>query len=212
MTAVKLAEQASRAGVNCVPVFWLATEDHDLAEVNHVGIPGQDGGLQILSVPTQGIPDAPVGTVTFGPEIEAVVEKAAELLGNSEVSTVVREAYRAGETFGSAFGRLFAHLFADWGVILLDAADAGLHQLAEPIYRAAIERVAELDKRLLGRGKELEAAGYHQQVKVTPPRPCSSRYIVVPVFQFIATPTVRQPVCHWRGEARAARVIASDRR
>ena len=167
LTAVKLAEQASRAGVPCVPVFWLATEDHDLVEVNHVGIPGQDGVLQSLSVPTQSIPDAPVGTVTFGPEIEAVVEKAAELFGNPEVSTVVREAYRAGETFGSALGRLFAHLFADWGVILLDAADAGLHQLAEPVYRAAIEHAAELDDRLLARGKELEAAGYHQQVKVT---------------------------------------------
>ena len=32
LTAVKLSDEASRAGVACVPVFWLATEDHDLAE------------------------------------------------------------------------------------------------------------------------------------------------------------------------------------
>ena len=53
-------------------------------------------------------------------------------------------------------------------MILLDAADPEFHQIAEPIYRAAIERAAELDEALLARGKELEAAGYHQQVKVTP--------------------------------------------
>ena len=43
LTAVKLAEQATAAGVDCVPVFWLATEDHDLAEVNHVALLSEQG-------------------------------------------------------------------------------------------------------------------------------------------------------------------------
>ena len=42
LTAVKLAEEATVAGVGAVPVFWLATYDHDLAEVNHVSMPGPD--------------------------------------------------------------------------------------------------------------------------------------------------------------------------
>ena len=168
LTAVKLADEANSTGVDCVPVFWLATEDHDLAEVNHVAIPGQDASLQTLLAPTQGLPDAPVGAVTFGPEIEPMVEAAAALLGSSESSNLLRNCYRAGETFGSAFARLFSQWFADWGVILLDASDPELHQLAEPIYRAAVERAVELDGALLARGEALEAAGYHQQVKVTP--------------------------------------------
>src|SRR5690349_5156958 len=36
LTAVKLANEATAAGVDAVPVFWLATSDHDLAEINHV--------------------------------------------------------------------------------------------------------------------------------------------------------------------------------
>jgi bacillithiol biosynthesis cysteine-adding enzyme BshC len=168
LTAVKLADQATRSGVDCVPVFWLATEDHDLEEVNQVSIPGSDGVLQRLSAPSQGLPDAPVGTVRFGPEIQAVVEAATGFLGDSEVGGYLREAYREGETLGSSFARLFARLFADWGVILLDATDVDFHTIAEPIYRAALERSEELDEALLARGKALEAAGYHQQVKVTP--------------------------------------------
>ncbi len=168
LTAVRLADQATRAGIDCVPVFWLATEDHDLAEVNQFSIPGFDGSLQKLTVPAQGVPDAPVGTVRFGAEIQAVVEAGRGLLGASEVSDFLGEAYRPDETFGTAFGRLFTRLFADWGVILLDAADPEFHQIATPIYQAAIERSAELDQALLARGKGLEAAGYHQQVKVTP--------------------------------------------
>jgi bacillithiol biosynthesis cysteine-adding enzyme BshC len=168
LTAVKLADQATRAGVDCVPVFWLATEDHDLAEVNQVAIPGADYSLQSFTVPTQPLPAAPVGTIRFGAEVESVVEAATGILGPSAVSDLLREAYHPGETFGSAFARLFARLFADWGVILLDAADPEFHQIAEPIYQAAIERVSELDDALLARGKELETAGYQQQVKVTP--------------------------------------------
>jgi bacillithiol biosynthesis cysteine-adding enzyme BshC len=168
LTAVKLADQATQSGIDCVPVFWLATEDHDLEEVNQVSIPGSDGSLQKLTAPTQALKDAPVGTVRFGPEIEAVMEAAAGFLGDSEVSGFLREAYRQGETFGSAFARLFARLFADWGVILLDAADPEFRAIARPIYRAAIERAGELDEALLARGRALETAGYHQQVKVTP--------------------------------------------
>ena len=168
LSAVKLADQATSTGVDCVPVFWLATEDHDLAEVNHTAIPNPDFALEKLSTPSQGIPDAPVGTIQFGSEIEAVVQQAADLLGASDITDALRNSYRPGETLGTAFARLFARLFAEWGVILLDASDPELHSVGTPIYRAAIERAAELDDSLLARGKALESAGYHQQVKVTP--------------------------------------------
>ncbi len=172
LTAVKLAEQASAAGVDCVPVFWLATEDHDLAEVNHVALLSEHGLPEPFAVESHAfqnnaVLDAPVGTIKFGAEIESVVERAAGLLGDSEVATWLREAYRPGESLGSAFALLFARLFADFGVILLDPADADFHELAKPLFRAAIERASELDEVLLARGKALEAEGYHQQVKVT---------------------------------------------
>lgn len=168
LTAVKLAEEATAAGVDAVPVFWLATTDHDLAEVNHTVLPGPQGSLQPVSTPCHGVEDAPVGTILFDDEIQPVVQSVAELLGDSQAADLLRAAYRPGETLGTAFARLFTHLFADWGVILLDPSDPELHAIAMPIYTAAIERAAEIDQALLGRGQALERAGYHQQVKVTP--------------------------------------------
>lgn len=167
LTAVRLAEQAQAAGVDCVPIFWLATEDHDFEEVNHTFLFGPEGGLEIVEVSSSGPKDAPVGTVRFSAEIEKVVEVAANLLGAGELADILRETYRPGETLGSAFAKLFARLFGEWGVILLDAGDPEIDAIAEPLYRSAIERASELDEKLLERGKELESAGYHQQVKVT---------------------------------------------
>ena len=168
LTAVKLAEEATATGIDAVPVFWLATYDHDLAEVNHVSIPGSDGLLRTLTSSSHGVPGAPVSNVRLREEILPVVEEAVSLLGDSEASQFLRESYRPGETLGTAFARFYTRLFSQWGVILLDASDAELHHVAAPIYRAAIERAEDLDTALLARGDALERAGYYQQVKVTP--------------------------------------------
>jgi bacillithiol synthase len=168
LTAVKLAEEATKAGVDAVPIFWLATSDHDLAEVNHVAFPGPDGALQTVTTTSHDVPAAPVSAVRLGDEILPAVEQAAALLGESDATRLLRESYRPGETMGTAYARLYARLFAEWGVILLDASDPDLHRVAEPIYRSAIENAAALNTALLARGEALEAAGYHQQVKVVP--------------------------------------------
>lgn len=167
LTAVKLAEEATAAGVEAVPIFWLATYDHDLAEVNHVWIPSFDGILQTLTTPSHGVAGAPVSEVQLGEELVPVLEQAIGLLDEGEAAQLLRETYRPGETLGTAFARLYARVFADWGVIVLDASDTELSRVAEPIYRAAIERSEELSSALLQRSQALEAAGYHQQVKVT---------------------------------------------
>ena len=167
LTAVKLAEESTLAGIDAVPVFWLATYDHDLAEVNHVALPSPDGAMQVLTTPSHGVTGAQVGAVHFGYEINPVVEQAVALLGETEAAQFIRDCYRVGETLGTAFARLCAKIFAEWGVIVLDPSDPKLSRIAQPIYRAAVERSGELANALLDRGKALEQAGYHQQVKVT---------------------------------------------
>ncbi len=168
LTAVKLAEEATNAGVSAVPIFWLATYDHDLAEVNHVSFPGGDGLLQTFTGPTSGTTGAPVSDLTLTDEITSVVDQAASVLGDSEATHALRENYRPGLSLGAAFAALYSRIFAEWGVILLDASDPALSRIAVPMYRASIERSEELVNAVLERGRELEAAGYHQQVKVTP--------------------------------------------
>jgi bacillithiol biosynthesis cysteine-adding enzyme BshC len=187
LTAVKLAEEATAAGVAAVPVFWLATYDHDLAEVNHVAIPGPEGAPEVLTTTSHDAPGAPVSAVRLGDEILPLVEQAVKLLGDSETTQLLRDSYRPGESLGTAFARLYARIFAQWGVIILDASDGDLDRIAEPMFRAAIARADELDTALLARGEALEAAGYHQQVKVT-----SSSVLLFTMCQGARTPIHRR--------------------
>jgi bacillithiol biosynthesis cysteine-adding enzyme BshC len=150
-----------------VPVFWLATEDHVLEEVSRVSVPAADGSLQVVEIAPPTIEDAPVGDVRLGDAIISQVQRMAELLGPSEVTDALVEAYRPGVCMGDAFAKLYSKVFAEWGVLLIDGYDPELHRIAKPIYRAAAEHAEEIDRLLLARGKDLEDAGYHQQVKVT---------------------------------------------
>jgi bacillithiol biosynthesis cysteine-adding enzyme BshC len=167
LTAIRLAEELSEAGIPAVPIFWMATEDHDLDEVRHVTW-FDSGKLARFELPGDGV--KPVGDVRLGPAISDQVKKAVGLLSgpaSETISQALEQSYAPGETYGSAFGKLFARLFAEQGLILLDPLDARLHRMAAPLYKKAIEDRDELNEKLLQRGAELERAGYDAQVKVT---------------------------------------------
>jgi len=169
LTAMRVAAQLTERGTEAVPVFWLAAEDHDLAEVNHCFWLGR-GGLEHFEIQAETAAGRRVGEVQLGEQIRAVVHAAAEMLEGpaaEEVNHALQESYRPEETFGSAFGKLMARLFAEKGIILLDPLDARLHRQAVPVYRRALEENAALTRDLLARSKTLDRGGYHSQVKVS---------------------------------------------
>ena len=166
-SVLALATQVEAMGVQCVPVFWLASEDHDLAEVNQALLLASDFQLAAFTAPTTGIEGAPVSTLHFAEGMDAVVEQAAALLGESLAADFLRESYTEGETFSNAYAKLLTRMFRDHGLILLDPADAELHRVAIPLFLDAALRCAELDDAVLARNRELQAGGYHEQVKVT---------------------------------------------
>src|SRR5271155_352653 len=169
LMAVQIAGELTRDGIDAVPVFWMATEDHDVDEVRHATW-FHDGRSTRFELPSPADAGKPVGRVTLGPASAEAVRKASDMLeqqGSSLLAHILRDSYAPAETYGSAFARLFARVLAGRGVILLDPLDADLHRLAAPIYeRAAVQRDA-LNESLLQRGKGLEKSGYTVQVKVT---------------------------------------------
>ena len=161
LTVVLLAEQ-----YGAVPIFWLATEDHDLEEVSLLHWPAGDH-LDVLRTAPAHVEGAPVGTVAFDGQIAELLQQLEKQFAGSEVLAMLQKSYAAGETFGSAFGKLYAQLFAEFGLVLLDPSDPELHRIARPIYSAALTRWKEINQALQQREKDLESAGYHAQVKVT---------------------------------------------
>ena len=169
LTVIEAARELSLSGVEAVPIFWMATEDHDVDEVRHTTW-FHEGNLHHLTLPAP--PDAgrPVGEVPLGAEIAGILQQIEGSLSGPdgrELLEILRSCYTPRDTYGSAFAKLFAKLFSPHGLILLDPLNPKLHAVAGPILEAAVEHRDALNEALLQRDKDLEKAGYAPQVKVT---------------------------------------------
>lgn len=170
LTAVRAALHLTETGVDAVPVFWMASEDHDLAEVNHAFWLGKGPQLQRLALEQDEAAGHSVGEIPLGKSVlELARTAAAALEGPSakEIAGALTSAYTSKHTFGQSFGTLMARLLSELGIILLDPLDVRLHRLSIPFYRRALAENEALNHALLKRNKELEHSGFHAQVKVT---------------------------------------------
>lgn len=169
LSAVKLAACLTARGTEAVPVFWMATEDHDWDEVHSAEVIACDGRLAGVGL-SAGLhaEGQPVGGVRLDESAEEAAARLLALLPASEfvpdLERLVRDCYRPGRTFGEAFARLLAALTGAYGLVLLDPSDARLKRLAAPLYAEAARRAAEIAAAIGERSRELEEGGYHAQV------------------------------------------------
>jgi len=164
--AAKLAEWLSQNGIPAVPVFWLATEDHDFAEVNHVWVFDPEYRPRKLEM-RRSASSQPVGGVTL--IAPPVTELRATLRGlpfAEEVADAVEDAYRGGSTMGKSFGELVRGLLARHDILQVDPLLPAFRELAAPALRKAVEAAPELSAQVLQRNRDLADAGYHAQVHV----------------------------------------------
>jgi bacillithiol synthase len=164
-TAIGRAQKATDSNCPAVPVFWLASEDHDFAEINHVTIPSSKE-LRTFRYDTKPPAEVSVGQIVFDDSITALTEEAVNLLGYSDAADLISSAYKPGQSFSQAFAKLLACLFAAHGLIVFDPSGREAHALGAEVLRQAIERAEELSQALIARDVELHAAGYHSQVLV----------------------------------------------
>jgi bacillithiol biosynthesis cysteine-adding enzyme BshC len=169
LSAVKLADCLSQRGIKSVPVFWIATEDHDFAEVAKAEFINRDCTLSSVELPADLHSDGlPVGRVTLNQSIAAAVQSLLASLPQTEfteeVARLLADSYRSGAGFGEAFARLMTGVLGAKGLILLDPLDSELKALAAPLYAEAARRAPELALAIVNRSQALEEAGYHAQV------------------------------------------------
>jgi bacillithiol synthase len=172
LSAVKLAGCLSQRHTKAVPVFWMATEDHDFVEVARAEFVNRECQLGNVSVSTSLHQEGqPVGQVLLDGSINEVIEQLLAQLPNSEfiddLKEILSDAWQPSRSYGDAFARMMTALLGSHGLIFLDPRDARLKQLAAPLYAEAARRAPVIAEAVEKRSRELEAGGYHAQVVAT---------------------------------------------
>lgn len=124
VTAINLATELKAAypDKNFVPVYWMATEDHDFAEINHTQLHGQKFSWDIEV-------KGATGRVNPG-SVEATLKAYENVLGISEnskkLSEILDKAYLKHDTLADATRFLAHSLFSAYGLVVVDADDIDL--------------------------------------------------------------------------------------
>ena len=174
LTAVALARALeSELGRPVAPLFWIASEDHDWAEVNHVRVLDPGNELHTITVES----DAGAAAVSMqhrrlGPGVEEAVEHVARLLPRTEFSEAVleriRAAYTPDRTVAAAFRELIAGLLAPFDLLVVEAGHAAIKELGRGVLETELENWREHELLVREQTERVLAAGYHAQVAVLP--------------------------------------------
>lgn len=172
LSAVRLADVLeSVLDAPVLPLFWVASEDHDWAEVNHAWVVDLENDLRRveLTYPTAGDQRA-IHRVPLGASIGETVSRLLACLPETDFSgpyaDALRDAYTEDTTLSEAFARILERLVGEMGLFQVDAA----HPVVKDASRNVLEAELDADEEheaLLGRvASELAGAGYHVQVPI----------------------------------------------
>ena len=171
ITILLVAERAEKEiGVPVVPVFWIASEDSDLAEIDHTFVTDREDRLCELRMNGRGDGKLPVSHVRLDEEVAQLIAKLSEALpaggATEEVLAGLRAAYTPGRTYPEAFGAWMTLLFRDAGLVLVDPSDARLKAMAHGLFEREIAEKSPVSAAVMKQTAKLVAAGYSPQIEL----------------------------------------------
>jgi bacillithiol synthase len=173
LTAIRLAEALKKSGIRAVPIFWMETEDHDLAEVSRRTVLNPDASLENIDFRDTFFAEPQAGSVGSIPFPERMRQDVQEYLkhlpdgpARPEISAAIQEACRPGTTLAQSFAELLSLIFAGRGLILFDPHDLEVKRLSSKVYQTALREHDAFRAGLLRRNRDLEDSGFHAQVHV----------------------------------------------
>ena len=173
LTAAALAEAlAARWSRPVVPVFWVAGDDHDFAEIDHCAVIAGDGGVRTITLRERAAeaPMLPAYRETVGADVARALAALEEALPPSDFRAEtlgwLSGAYRPERSMAEAHAAALAELLAPFGVVVCRGWDGSLKQAAAPVVLEALRSAQALDDALAHRAAELARSGEEPPVPV----------------------------------------------
>lgn len=154
-----------------IPVFWIAGEDHDYAEINHVYT---TKASQLLKKTTTqqawrkiSISDLSLDKERTEAWLKELFTDLPETLHTKEVFLTIQESLTESTTFVDFFAILIHRLFQDSGIVLIDSGNEELRKIEAPYFLQMIERQESITEAINETAEQLQVQGYPLQVDVS---------------------------------------------
>jgi len=176
ITVSHLVGHLRRNGVPAVGLFWIAGEDHDLAEVSSVAMTAAGRKTKTLSLQKDSAAPHPVSQVILGDEIVEIITLVQDALPQTKRTPVILkwlgECYHSEADFGLSFRGLMQKLFARRGLLFFDPMATDRDALMGEFLQMMPHKRHEIHHRAARFNQELVRMGFRPQVDVHPQRCC----------------------------------------
>lgn len=167
ITAIKLAQKLSTDKKKVVPVFWVASQDHDTEEVDHTYLLDFKEELLRLSID---LPvDTPVGKIALDDNWPEQIAKEIKALDYkepflTEALDLINDSFNASDSYSDWFIAMLYQILGPYGLIIIDPMQAEVAELFRPLFEAELDKPLESSRLINKAADELEILGYKAQI------------------------------------------------
>ncbi len=165
--AARLEQELSRP---VVPVFWIASDDHDIPEIASVSVFDASGKIVGLSIDGRGdTPSPPIGALTYDESIAREIGKLEDIFPDNDFKddayAVLARLYRSGGHIVDAFARYMLELTTRSGLVLFNPYDREFKEATAPLMAEIVSKQDAMRDALSETAAALIEGGYHLQAE-----------------------------------------------
>jgi len=172
LTAIKLTESLNQDSPGCfVPIFWLASDDHDFSEINHITLLDKENRIKDIQYQAHSSSlKTPASRIVLTTEISNCLQQLNDLTRDSEfkpeILSQLGAAYQPGRSFVEAFAQWMTRLFKSYGLIFIDAAHPDLKDLGKDVFYTEIAQNSPSTQCTLKTSQKLTQKNYSAQIQL----------------------------------------------
>ena len=165
--ASKLEDTLSRI---VIPVFWIASEDHDWEEVNQTYFIDQEDRVVKATLENEGHDGRSIHRVLLSAEISRLIDEVSQTIGEKgfrdDCIKLFRDCYREGTDLGNALGEMLLSVLGPKGLVILDSNNTTLKSHSRELLMTELEHAQSTEITLKNWNDSLSKPGYDLQVPI----------------------------------------------
>ncbi|SET30175.1 bacillithiol biosynthesis cysteine-adding enzyme BshC [Oceanobacillus limi] len=165
ISIIQLAREQERLlNIPVIPVFWIAGEDHDFAEINHVYLLNKNKmkkhTINHYISDKRSVSNIEIDEEAVMDWLESLFESLTETSYTKDLYVKVKNCLRKSETYIDFFARVIFQLFDDEGIVLIDSGDARIRNLESEYFMKMIDHQHELSEGVYQSSEIIRQEGY----------------------------------------------------
>ncbi len=171
ISIIALAKQKeAELGIPVIPIFWIAGEDHDYAEVNHI-FAENDQKIEKITYPQVVLEKKMVSDIILDKEqcnlwVKKIIESFGETEHTKELLDFTSRAIEKSSSMVDFFAQIIMEMFKDFGLLIIDSGNKAIRKLEQDYFQSIINHSQSLTQAVLSQQEVIKRLGFSNTIEM----------------------------------------------